>query len=160
MAFATRTAPYKNWEKYSPYSVHLRRKSFGANLDSSGNVRIYRALGDNQKALVIEQADSTNDPVALEVINAGTGASIFIDCDTTDDTNKAIGLQVDVDNAGSGDQIAIDVDQVDESKSYFARFNATSNWSSTKSPESVSQDGWLKIMVGTTAYFLPYYSYD
>ena len=158
MAQATRTAPYKNWEKYSPYSIHIRRKSFGANLDSSGNVRIYRAVGDNQKALVIEQADTTNNPVGLEVINAGTGASLSIDCDATDGTNKAIGLHVDVDNAGAGDQIAIDVDLVDESKSYFARFNATSNWTSSKDPETHAEAGWVKIMVGTTAYFIPYYA--
>ena len=86
MAFATRKAPYKNWEKYSPYSVHLRRKSFGANLDSSGNVRIYRALGDNQTCLVIEQADTTNNPTALVVKNSGTGVGI----DTSDVTGKAL----------------------------------------------------------------------
>ena len=85
MAFATRKAPYKNWEKYSPYSVHLRRKSFGANLDSSGNVRIYRALGDNQTCLVIEQADTTNNPTALVVKNSGTGVGI----DTSDVTGQS-----------------------------------------------------------------------
>ena len=78
MAFATRTAPYKNWEKYSPYSVHIRRKSFGANLDSSGNVRIYRAKGDNQPCLVIEQADTDNNPTALVVKNSGTGIGIDV----------------------------------------------------------------------------------
>ena len=96
MAFATRTAPYKNWEKYSPYSVHLRRKSFGANLDSSGNVRIYRALGDNQTCLVIEQADTTNNPTALVVKNSGTGVAI----DVSDVTGKA--LKATIGSAVSG----------------------------------------------------------
>ena len=96
MAFATRTAPYKNWEKYSPYSVHLRRKSFGANLDSSGNVRIYRALGDNQTCLVIEQADTTNNPTALVVKNSGTGVGI----DVSDVTGKA--LKATIGSAVSG----------------------------------------------------------
>ena len=96
MAFATRKAPYKNWEKYSPYSVHLRRKSFGANLESSGNVRIYRALGDNQTCLVIEQADTTNNPTALVVKNSGTGVGI----DVSDVTGKA--LKATIGSAVSG----------------------------------------------------------
>ena len=96
MAFATRKAPYKNWEKYSPYSVHLRRKSFGANLDSSGNVRIYRALGDNQTCLVIEQADTTNNPTALVVKNSGTG----VGSDVSDVTGKA--LKATIGSAVSG----------------------------------------------------------
>ena len=86
MAFATRKAPYKNWEKYSPYSVHLRRKSFGANLDDSGNVRIYRAKGDNQPCLVIEQADTDNNPTALVVKNSGTGVGL----DISDVTGSAL----------------------------------------------------------------------
>jgi hypothetical protein len=96
MAQATRTAPYKNWEKYSPYSVHIRRKSFGANLDSSGNVRIYRAVGDNQTCLVIEQADTTNNPTALVVKNSGTGVGI----DVSDVTGKA--LKATIGSAVSG----------------------------------------------------------
>ena len=98
MAFATRKAPYKNWEKYSPYSVHLRRKSFGANLDSSGNVRIYRALGDNQTCLVIEQADTTNNPTALVVKNSGTG--VGIDMSAAGVTGKA--LKATIGSAVSG----------------------------------------------------------
>jgi hypothetical protein len=86
MAYATRTAPYKNWEKYSPYSVHIRRKSFGANLDSSDNVRIYRAKGDNQPCLVIEQTDTDNNPTALVIKNSGTGIGI----DTSDVTGSAL----------------------------------------------------------------------
>ena len=86
MAYATRTAPYKNWEKYSPYSVHIRRKSFGANLDSSGNVRIYRTKGDNQPCLVIEQADTDNNPTALVIKNSGTGVGL----DISDVTGKAL----------------------------------------------------------------------
>ena len=86
MAYATRTAPYKNWEKYSPYSVHIRRKSFGANLDSSGNVRIYRTKGDNQPCLVIEQADTDNNPTALVIKNSGTGIGL----DISDVTGKAL----------------------------------------------------------------------
>ena len=96
MAFATRKAPYKNWEKYSPYSVHLRRKSFGANLDSSGNVRIYRAIGDNQPCLVIEQADTDNNPTALVVKNSGTGVGL----DISDVTGKA--LKATIGSAVSG----------------------------------------------------------
>jgi hypothetical protein len=86
MAYATRTAPYKNWEKYSPYSVHIRRKSFGANLDSSGNVRIYRTKGDNQPCLVIEQADTDNNPTALVIKNSGTGIGL----DISDVTGSAL----------------------------------------------------------------------
>jgi hypothetical protein len=98
MAFATRKAPYKNWEKYSPYSVHLRRKSFGANLDSSGNVRIYRALGDNQTCLVIEQADTTNNPTALVVKNSGTGVGI----DVSDVNTSGTALKATIGAAASG----------------------------------------------------------
>ena len=98
MAQATRTAPYKNWEKYSPYSVHLRRKSFGANLDSSGNVRIYRAKGDNQPCLVIEQADTDNNPTALVVKNSGTG--VGIDMSAAGVTGKA--LKATIGDAASG----------------------------------------------------------
>jgi hypothetical protein len=96
MAQATRTAPYKNWEKYSPYSVHLRRKSFGGNLDSSGNVRIYRAKGDNQTCLVIEQADTDNNPTALVVKNSGTGVGL----DISDVSGKA--LKATIGSAVSG----------------------------------------------------------
>ena len=81
MATATRTAPYKNYEKYSPYAVHLRRRSIGANLDDDGNVRIYRAPDSSLTAaknvgLVIEQADTTNNPTALVVKNSGSGVGI------------------------------------------------------------------------------------
>ena len=96
MAFATRKAPYKNWEKYSPYSVHLRRKSFGANLDSSGNVRIYRAKGDNQTCLVIEQADTDHNPTAVVIKNSGTGVGL----DISDVTGKA--LKATIGSAVSG----------------------------------------------------------
>jgi|TARA_R100000093_G_C1893035_1_gene57534 type 1 fimbria pilin len=89
MATATRTAPYKNYEKYSPYAVHLRRRSIGANLDSDGNVRIYRAPDSSLTAaknvgLVIEQADTTNNPTALVIKNSGTGVGI----DLTDSTGS------------------------------------------------------------------------
>ena len=81
MATATRTAPYKNYEKYSPFAVHLRRRSIGANLDDDGNVRIYRAPDSSLTAaknigLVIEQADTTNNPDALVIKNSGTGVGI------------------------------------------------------------------------------------
>ena len=98
MAQATRTAPYKNWEKYSPYSVHLRRKSFGGNLDSSGNVRIYRAKGDNQTCLVIEQADTDNNPTALVVKNSGTGVGI----DVSDVNTSGTALKATIGAAASG----------------------------------------------------------
>lgn len=86
MASATRISPYKNWEKYSPYSVHLRRMSFGANLNSDGHVRIYRADGNDQPCLTIEQADTTNNPTALVIKNDGTGIGI----DLTDVTGDAL----------------------------------------------------------------------
>ena len=86
MASATRISPYKNWEKYSPYSVHLRRMSFGANLNSDGHVRIYRADGNDQPCLTIEQADTTNNPTALVIKNDGTGIGI----DLTDVTGEAL----------------------------------------------------------------------
>jgi len=98
MAHATRIAPYKNWEKYSPYSVHLRRMSLGANLTSDGYVRIYRAVGDDQPCLTIEQADTTNNPTALVVKNDGTGIGI----DLTDVTGDALKLPADaVTSAGT-----------------------------------------------------------
>ena len=172
---AGRKAPYKSYEKYSPYSINLRRRALGANLDNSGNVQIYRkavpttAAGTTaiaEKGLVVLHDTGTNSADAtiypndsgIEVINKATGAAIRIDGDSTNNTLPVIGLQVDVDNAGSGNQIAIDVDQVDEAKAYFARFNATTAWTSTKSPESDAEAGWLKIMVGSTAYFVPYYA--
>ena len=98
MAYATRTAPYKNWEKYSPYSVHIRRKSFGANLDSSGNVRIYRTKGDNQPCLVIEQADTDNNPTALVIKNSGTGIGI----DVSDVHASGAALKATIAGAASG----------------------------------------------------------
>jgi len=73
-------------------------------------------------------------------------------------TGKVIGLNIDTDNTAAGDQIALDVDLVDEAKSYFARFNATTAWTSTKNPETEAEAGWIKIMVGSTAYFVPYYA--
>ena len=81
MATATRTAPYKNYEKYSPFAVHLRRRSIGANLDDDGNVRIYRTIDSSLTAaknigLVIEQADTANNPDALVIKNSGTGVGI------------------------------------------------------------------------------------
>jgi len=106
----------------------------------------------------------------INIINSGTSQAIFInhdtitepaikiDADASHATNKVIGMTIDVDNGGAGDQVAIDIDQVDESKSYFARFNATTAWTSTKNPETNAEDGWIKIMVGSTAYFIPYYA--
>jgi len=73
-------------------------------------------------------------------------------------TGKVIGLNIDTDNTAAGDQIALDVDLVDEAKSYFARFDATTAWTSAKDPETDAEAGWIKIMVGSTAYFVPYYA--
>jgi len=72
--------------------------------------------------------------------------------------SAAVALLIDTDNAGTGNQIALDIDQVDETKSYFARFNATTTWTSAKNPETQAESGWIKIMVGTTAYYIPYYT--
>ena len=172
---ARRKAPYKGYEKYSPYSINLRRRALGANLDDGGNVQIYRkavpttAAGTTaiaEKGLVVFHDAGTNSAAAavypndsgIEVINKGTGAAIKIDGVSTNNTLPVVGLQVEVDNEGSGNQIAIDVDLEDEAKAYFARFDATTAWTSSKSPESDAEAGWLKIMVGSTAYFVPYYA--
>ena len=64
----------------------------------------------------------------------------------------------DVDNADTGDQIALDIDLIDETKSYFARFNATTNWTTTKDPNDDDEAGWIKIMVGSTGYMIPYWA--
>lgn len=102
----------------------------------------------------------TNSPLALfKSTHADTTkATVAIEANNNDASDKCIGLVINVDNAGNGDQIAIDIDQVDEAKSYFARFDATTAWTSAKNPESEAEAGWIKIMVGTAAYFLPYYA--
>ena len=97
-------------------------------------------------------------PLFIDQDAGSTAPGIRIDCDGNDGSNKVIGINIDVDNADAGDQIALDIDQVDESKSYFARFNATTAWTSSKDPETNAEAGWVKIMVGTTAYFIPYYA--
>lgn len=91
--------------------------------------------------------------------NGTTGSAIRIDSDGNSNASKVVGLLVDIDNAGTEDQIAIDVDQVDESKSYFARFNATTTgWVTTQDPTTNAPAGWVQIMVGSTARLMPYYS--
>lgn len=107
---------------------------------------------------IVQDADSTGSPIDIDY-NATDGRSgaITIDADGND-ANEVIGIVINVDNASSGEQIAFDIDQVDESKSFFARFNATTAWTSTKDPENDAEAGWIKIDVGGTAYFVPYYA--
>jgi len=102
---------------------------------------------------------ATNDPICLDIDHNSIGAAINIDQDGNDGTDPAIGIHVNTDNAGAGNQYGLQFTMVDESKSYFARFvNDPTAWTSTKNPETDSQDKWLKVMVASTAYFIPIYA--
>ena len=98
--------------------------------------------------------------VGVLSIDADThGPAIKIDQDGTHATLDQVAIDIDTDNSGNEDQVALNITMVDESKSYFAKFaNATSAWTSTKSPETDAEAGWIKIDVNGTAYFVPYYA--
>jgi len=91
--------------------------------------------------------------------NGATGA-INIDQDAnTSASTHANAIVVNTDNAGTDDQCVLNITMVDEAKSYFAKFvNATTAWTSSKNPESDAEAGWIKIDVGGTPYFVPYYA--
>ena len=175
---AGREAPYKSYEKYSPYSINLRRRALGANLDNDGNVQIYRkavpttAAGTTaiaEKALVIKHARGTNnvgaevlpEGEALHVINDGLYPGVRIDCKNKHATVRAVVLKVVMENEGAGDSSALQFGFVDanDATNYFAEFTeANSTWTTAKNPESDAEAGWLKIMVGATPYMIPYYA--
>tara|TARA_Y100001938_G_scaffold151043_1_gene245423 strand:- start:2198 stop:2746 length:549 start_codon:yes stop_codon:yes gene_type:complete len=175
---AGRTTAYKGYEKYSPYSINLRRRALGANLDNNGNVQIYRKAVPTtptgttavvEKGLVINHARGTNndgDEVipggeALHIINDGNSYGILIDGKGKHDTVISVGMRVVMENEGAGKNSALDLSYVEanSAKNYFAWFQETnSTWTTAKNPESDSQAGWLKIMVGSTDYMIPYYA--
>jgi len=102
----------------------------------------------------------TNTPLAYfqSTHNDTTTPVVSVGAVTNDASDPAVGVEINADNAGAGNQIALDINHVDEAKSYLLRVNATTAWTSSKSPEIDAEAGWLKIMVGTTAYFVPYYA--
>jgi hypothetical protein len=175
---AGRKAAYKGYEKYSPYSINLRRRALGANLDDNGNVQIYRKAVPTtptgttavvEKGLVIKQDRGTNnngDEVlprgeALHIINEGNSYGILIDGRGKDDTVISVGMRIVMENEGAGKNSALDLSYVatDSAKNYFAWFHEENTaWTTAKNPESDSQAGWLKIMVANTDYMIPYYA--
>ena len=71
-------------EKRSPGSIQRRFWDFGAQLNDEGNVEIYRGYkenssitGDENKCLVLHQADSINNPEVFELVNEGSGDFIL-----------------------------------------------------------------------------------
>lgn len=118
---------------------------------------VAHTVADTALAKLAQSSATATEP-ALEIDNNGLGAALEIDSDGSHGSTKVVGALIDVDNADTGDQIALDIDMVDETKSYFARFNATTAWTSAKDPETHAEAGWVKIMVGSTAYFIPYYA--
>jgi len=106
--------------------------------------------------------------VCLSIKQDGDANAAFIDVndispaiEIDQDANSAsaaVAILLNTANAGTGNEFALDVDMADETKAYLLRVNATTAWTSTKNPESTAEAGWLKIMVGTTAYFVPYYA--
>ena len=88
--FAEREQTWNSWEKYNLGNVYNRHSMMGMNLDSNGDLQIVRIVGQNDKGLVINQKDTTNNPIGLEVINAGTGNGVFVDQD-----GNGIALNID-----------------------------------------------------------------
>ena len=72
---------WKGDKKYARNFVNQRLALMGADLDSSGNLRLRRPDGDNEKGLVITQEDTTNNPTGLDINNSGTGNSLYINHD-------------------------------------------------------------------------------
>lgn len=100
----------------------------------------------------------TNKMGVLSIDADTHGPAIKIDQDGTHASTDQVAIDIDTDNSGNGDQVALNITMVDESKSYFAKFaNATSAWTSTKSPETDAEAGWIKIDVNGTAQYIPYY---
>ncbi|MFH1188243.1 MAG: hypothetical protein V1652_00150 [bacterium] len=56
--------------------------------------------GGNRKALIVTQNDTTNNPTATEIVNAGSGDGIFID-----QNGNGRGLYIDHDGANHGIQV-------------------------------------------------------
>jgi len=105
--------------------------------------------------LITMKQDGENKSVTID--QNALAEAISIDQDVNS-ASHAFAVVIDTANAGAGNETALDIDMADETKAYFARFNATTAWTSTKNPESTAEAGWIKIMVGTTAYFIPYYA--
>lgn len=100
----------------------------------------------------------TNNMGVLSIDADTYGAAISIDQDGTS-ANDQVAIAINTDNSSTGDQVALNITMVDESKSYFAKFaNAVTAWTSTKSPETDAEAGWLKIDVNGTPYFVPFYA--
>ena len=117
------------------------------------------ASGATQPCLHILNNSSGNSCEIYATAQASGAANVLIDTDGSFAGGNVIGLSLNTDNADSGNQIAMQFTLVDEAKSYFARFgNTTTAWTSAKDPSAVAEDGWIKIMVGSTAYFIPYYA--
>ena len=90
--------------------------------------------------------------------DGATGAAIEIDRDGNNAAD-VIGFELNVDNAGAGDNVAMNVTLVDETKSYFAKFaNTVANWNSTIDPSATAENGWIKIDVNGTPFFIPFYA--
>lgn len=87
-----------------------------------------------------------------------TDPAVFIDADGSHVSEHVIGLKIDADNAGAGNQYAIWQVHVDETKSYFAKFGATTNWTTARNPALDAPQGWIQIEVNNSAGLIPYYA--
>ena len=92
-----RTPGIFNKEKMNNRSIDQRWWTLGAHINAQGNVEIYRSYneqssryfksdGTDNKCLVLNQNDSTNNPEALEIINAGSGNAIVQRAEAEDTT--------------------------------------------------------------------------
>ena len=92
-------------EKRNPQSRDRRYWDLGADLDPNGSLRIYRkpcgADADGNKVLVIHQMDTEENPVALEVIQEGTGHAVTFKNTFTDETVGSIDASGNVSPASS-----------------------------------------------------------
>lgn len=85
MSVSNSSRAWKIQDRLQPErGVNARFTALGARLDSNQALEIYRAAftgasATNNIGAVINQNDTTNNPIALKVINAGTGNGLFID---------------------------------------------------------------------------------
>jgi hypothetical protein len=91
--FTSLSIPYKPEVKNGISAVHLRRQ-LGEDLNAvGGSRRIYRSddgksrmTAANNKCMVFEQADTTNDPIAVEILQSADNRALSIDYSGADNS--------------------------------------------------------------------------
>lgn len=69
---------WRGYQKNNPSNIRLRHEIMGADIDSNGALRLKRLDGENIVCLVVHQADTTNNPDALVIVQEGTGDAIAV----------------------------------------------------------------------------------